>query len=72
MFIRFCLFWKYIYIYILIAADLSKQKALDADLRATQQIIFTGKATEITRLFYILEKLKEAILEFSKRITKVL
>ena len=27
----------------LIAADLIKQKALDADSRATQQIIFTGK-----------------------------
>ena len=26
-----------------IAADLSKQKALDADSRAVQQIIFTGK-----------------------------
>ena len=34
--------------YRLIAADLSKQKALDADSRAIQQIIFTGKikATE--------------------------
>ena len=29
--------------YRLIAADLSKQKALDADSRAFQQIIFTGK-----------------------------
>ena len=32
--------------YRLIAADLSKQKALDADLRAIQQIIFTGKVDE--------------------------
>ena len=34
--------------YRLIAVDLSKQKALDADSRAIQQIIFTGKikATE--------------------------
>ena len=31
----------------LIAADLSKQKALDADSRAIQQIIFTGKAKSI-------------------------
>ena len=43
------------------AVDLSKQKALDADSRATQQIIFTGKikATEAnTRIiiYYILEK----------------
>ena len=29
--------------YRLIAADLSKQKTLDADSRAIQQIIFTGK-----------------------------
>ena len=63
--------------YRLIAADLSKQKALDADLRAIQQIIFTGKikATEAnTRviIYYILEKSKETILEFSKGTTKVL
>ena len=31
--------------YRLIAADLSKQKALDADSRAIQPIIFTGKAS---------------------------
>ena len=47
--------------YRLIAADLSKQKALDADSRAIQQIIFTGKikSTEAdTRVitFYILEQ----------------
>ena len=30
-------------IYRLIAADVSKQKPLDADSRAIQQIIFTGK-----------------------------
>ena len=51
-------------IYRLIAADLSKQKALDADLRAIQQIIFTGKikATEAnTRviIYYILEQKKQ-------------
>ena len=60
----------------LIAADLSKQKALDADSRAIQQIIFTGKikATEAnTRviLYYILEQSKETMLEFSKGTTKV-
>ena len=61
----------------LIAADLSKQKALDTDSRAIQQIIFTGKikATEAnTRviIYYILEKSKETILQFSKGTTKVL
>ena len=63
--------------YRLITVDLSKQKALDADSRVIQQIIFTGKikATEAnTRLiiYYILEQSKEPILEFSKGITKVL
>ena len=63
--------------YRLIAADLSKQKALDADSRAIQQIIFTGKikATEAnTRviIYYILEQSKETKLEFSKGTTKVL
>ena len=32
--------------YRLIATDLSTQKALDADSRAIQQIIFTGKVDE--------------------------
>ena len=62
MFIRFCLFWKKEN--KLIAADLSKQKALDADPKAVQQIIFTGKikATEAnarTIIYYILEKSKK-------------
>ena len=63
--------------YRLIAADLSKQKALYADSRAIQQIIFIGKikSTEVnTRviLYYILEQSKETILEFSTGTTKVL
>ena len=63
--------------YRLIAADLSKQKALDADSRAIEQIIFTGtiKATVANAriiIFYVLEKSKETILEFSEGTTKVL
>ena len=58
--------------YRLIAADLSKQKALDADSRAIQQIIFTGKTDNTIRVYYILEQSKETILEFSKGTTKVL
>ena len=51
--------------YKIIAADLSKQKALDVDSRAIQQIVFTGKikaAVADTRvvIFYVLEKSKEA------------
>ena len=55
----------------LIAADLSKQKVLDADSRAIQQIIFTGKTSQAVIIYYIYEKSKETILEFSKG-TKVL
>ena len=63
--------------YRLFAADLSKQKALDADSKAIKQIIFTGKikatvANTRVVLFYVLEKSKETILEFSKGTTKVL
>ena len=63
--------------YRLIAAALSKQKAVDADSRAIQQIIFTGKIKATvpnTRIviFYVSEKSKETILEFSKGATKVL
>ena len=49
----------------LITADLSKQKALDADPKAIQQIIFTGQVdNEALTVFYILEKSKETMLEF--------
>ena len=63
--------------YRLIAVDLSKQKTLDADSRVIQQVIITGeiKATEANTniiIFYILEKSKDTMLEFSKGITKVL
>ena len=56
--------------YSLIAIDLSKQKALDADPRAIQQIVFQGvvggaAGTKI-RLHLILEISKETILEFAK------
>ena len=47
--------------YRLIAADLSKQKALDADPKAIQQIIFTGKTDNTIRVFYVFEQLKETI-----------
>ena len=58
--------------YRLIAADLSKQKALVADPRVIQQIIFTGKASQDVVIYYILEKTKETILQFSKGTTNVL
>ena len=74
LFIRFCLLKKKNRI---IAADINKQKASDADSRAIQQIIFTGKIKSIvanTRvaIYYILEQSKETKLEFPKGTTKVL
>ena len=56
----------------LIAADLSKQKALDADPRAIQQVIFTGKVSGNIVVYYILEQSKETILQFPKRTTNIL
>ena len=63
--------------YRLIAVDLNEQKALDADSRAIQQIIFTGKikSTEAnTRVIihYIFKQSKETMLQFSKGTTNVL
>ena len=58
--------------YKLIAADLGKQNSLDADSRANQQIIFTGKASANVTVYNILEKSKETIPQFSKGTTKVL
>ena len=55
--------------YRLIAADLSKQKALDA---AIQQVIFKGKANAGAMIYYVLEQSKETILQISKGTTKVL
>ena len=51
---------------------MSKQKALDADPRAIQQIIFIGKASENVIIYYILEQSKETIIQFSEGTTKVL
>ena len=58
--------------YKIIAADLSKQKALGADSRAIQQIIFTGHTDAQIGVYYILVQSKETILAFSKGTTKVL
>ena len=63
--------------YRLVAADLSKQKALQTDSRAIQQIIFTDKikatvANTRVMIYYILEQSKERTLQFAKKTTKVL
>ena len=58
--------------YELIACDLSKQKELDADPRAIQQIEFYGMLDTNSQVLTVLEKSKETILEFYKGTTKVL
>ena len=56
------------YSYKIIAVNLSKQKALDADARAIQKINFTANFDRacITRIFVILQEAKETILDFSQ------
>ena len=58
----------------MIAVDLSKQQALDADSRAIQQINFTANLDRggNTRVYFILEEAKETILDFSQGSVKVL
>ena len=60
--------------YKMIAVDLSKQQALDADPRAIQQINFTANLDRAgnTRVYFILEEAKETILDFSQVAVKVL
>ena len=60
--------------YKMIAVDLSKQQALDADPRAIQQINFTANLDRDgnTRVCFILVEAKETILDFSQGTVKVL
>ena len=57
--------------YKLVAVDLSKQKELDADPRAIQQIEFKYMLETNPTIYWILEKSIETILEFYKGIVKV-
>ena len=56
--------------YRLIAVDLSKQKALDADPRAIQGVVEGGNGTKIKQ-YTNLKQSKETMLEFSKGTAKV-
>ena len=60
--------------YKMIAVDLSKQQALDADPTAIQQINFTANLDRAgnTKVYFILEEAKETILDFSQGTVKVL
>ena len=57
--------------YKLVAVYLSKQKELDADPRAIQQIEFKYMLGTNSTIYWILEKSKETILEFYKGTLKV-
>ena len=57
--------------YKLVAVDLSKQKELDADPRAIQQIEFKYTLGTNSTIYWVLEKSKETILEFYKGTVKV-
>ena len=61
-------------LYKMIAIDLSKQQALDDDPRAIQQINFTANFDRAgnTTMFFIIEEVKETVLDFSQGTVKVL
>ena len=58
--------------YQLIAVDLSKQKELDADPRAIQQIECLGNLPVSSNILMVLEQSKETTLEFYKGTAKVM
>ena len=58
--------------YQLVAVDLSKQKELDADSRAMQQIEFYGLLKTNSQVCTVIEKSKETPLKFYKGTAKVL
>ena len=58
----------------MIAIDLNKQQALDADPRAIQQINSSANLDRDgnTTMFFIIKEAKETILDFSQGTVKVL
>ena len=60
--------------YEMIAIDLSKQQALDADPKTIQQINFTANLDRIgqTAMYVVIEEAKEIILDFSQGTEKLL
>ena len=58
----------------MIAIDLSKQQAFDADIKAIQQTNFTKTLDRAgnTTMFFIIDKAKETILDFSQGTVRVL
>ena len=58
----------------MVAIDLGKQQALDADPRVIQQINFTANLDRAgnTIMFSIIEEANEIVLDFSQKTVKVL
>ena len=60
----------------MIVVGLSKHEVLDADLKTIQKIDFTGNLAQNsvanTTLFFIIEEVKETLLDFSQETVKVL
>ena len=58
----------------MIAVDLSKQQAVDADPKAIEQINFTANLDRANnaRFYFILEETKETVFEFSQGTVKFL
>ena len=55
----------------MIAIDLRKQQELDSDPKAMQQLNFTGNIENQSKIFFIIEKAKEIVLNFPKSTVKV-
>lgn len=60
--------------YKIIAIDMGKSKALDADPIATKSINFTGNLDQAgnTTMFFIIKKVKDTNLDFSQGTVKIL
>ena len=58
----------------MIAIDLSKTQALDADPKAIQQINVTSNKDQAgqTAMYFIIEKAKKTVLNFSQRTVRML
>ena len=55
----------------MIAIDLNKEKALDSEPKAIQQINFTGNLKNQLTIFSITKEAKETVLDFSQGTVKV-
>ena len=55
----------------MIAIDQSKQQALDADLKAMQQINFTENPENNAAIFFVIREAKETVLDFLEETVKL-